>query len=539
MTHNPYPAPGPHAHQNYGPGQGNVPPPPPGWSGPPAGPGWPGPPPGAPPGYPPGAPPGPPRRGRRVAVVVAVVVALVAVAGGIWFFTRGGGDDLPDTAAAQDWQAGVDKVGVAEAAWRVPQGEAPEAIRMVDHWVTEQHLVRRLPGRVAAYDLKSGDVAWEFPLEGTMEDHCPSSQEHSESRVALLRSTEDPDKAGYECGTLTVLDISTGKEVFTTDLPPVGRTEVNTPDVPVVFGERVVIPSEAGVRVLDLGTGEVRAMPNPENPCVSTKVGLFGETLLAQAECEEGDTDSVRLRAFDANLDMMWEWEVPPGEDGDALPVYGVLSLDPLVVEVGHSGREHQLMRVHPESGETVPIEDYDGGAVRGGFMSACNQYAIGTCELARVVDNKVILTTAPQQINPNTPEASPGMQSTEFRNELVAFDLDTGEEAWRTGMVDGRALSLVPTADDSVAAYQPMNPNGSKGIVFSVDPATGDLTPLVPIGQQAHEDDDLFQAVRAFSFGGDNHRAVLRDGLFIVFSATHRTATMGDVDIVAFALAD
>ncbi|MFD1149022.1 hypothetical protein [Saccharothrix hoggarensis] len=112
-----------------------------------------------------------------------------------------------------------------------------------------------------------------------------------------------------------------------------------------------------------------------------------------------------------------------------------------------------------------------------------------------------------------------------------------TGEEAWRTGMVEGRVLSLVPTADGSVAAHQPENANGAKAILFSVDPGTGELAPLLPIGPKAHDDDGLTQHVRAFGFGGDNHQAVWRDGLFIVFTTTHRAASRGKVDMVAFAV--
>lgn len=48
----------------------------------------------------------------------------------------------------------------------------------------------------------------------------------------------------------------------------------------------------------------------------------------------------------------------------------------------------------------------------------------------------------------PNQPatrvvEASPGAQSSEDRNELVAFDLDTGKQAWHTGHGGVRTAEL------------------------------------------------------------------------------------------------
>lgn len=485
-----------------------------------------------------GLPPGPPpqrKRSRRTAVVLVVAAVLVAAAGGVWFLTRGEKSGEPDTPAAQDYNAAVEAVGAAEVAWRVDQGESPKAIAVDDHWVTGKHLVRRLPGRAVAYDLQTGKTAWEFALDGP-EDRCRSSQEQSKNRVALLRNT---DASGTnKCGKLTVLDIGTGKEVLTTELPAINGKVPGNSSVPVVFGERVVIPS---VYVHDITSGAALPSPLTGNGCGVRKAGLFGDLLLADSVCDGGargeKDDRTKLRAFDADLKTVWEWEPPKGKDGKPLQVHGVVSVDPLVVELGAGGDTRQLMRADPASGKTVPISEYDGGKIRGHYMDACEGYALGNCELARVTGNKVILMTTPEQINPDTPAASPGMKNTEFRNELVAFDLDTGKQAWRTGKQAGRALSLVPSDSTKMIAYQPANPNGSKGIVFSVDPATGKLAPLMPIGPKAHGDADLKTQIRAFRFGGDNHQAVWQDGLFLIFSTTHRTASRGDVETVAFAL--
>ncbi|MFC4852646.1 hypothetical protein [Actinophytocola glycyrrhizae] len=465
---------------------------------------------------------------------MVLVVALVAAAGGAWwFFVRGGSGGGPDTEAARDYDAGVRAVGAAQVAWQVEQGPSPEAIPVEDHWVTEKHLVRRLPGRVVAYDLKTGETAWELPLDGVAVDRCQSSQEHSANRVALLRDVDGTDS--FSCTRLTVIDIAAGKEVFTIDLPSDESRASDVAVVPVVFGERVVVSSE---RVYDINSGAGLTTPLAEGECEVRKAALFGAVLLADSECTVGERgrtkDVTRLRAFDAGLRLLWEWTPPPGEDGEPAPVLGVLSLDPLVVEVGHSGHSAQLLRVDVPAGKAVQVKEYAGG--RGEFMAACDGYVLGRCDSATVVDGKVLLMTSPAQVNPSDPEASPGMRNTEFRNELVAFDLNTGEESWRTGRVAGRALSLVPAAGE-VVAYQPANPNGTNAILFSVDPATGKLAPLLPIGPDAHADERLGRSLHAFNFGGDNHKALWRDGLFVVFGAAHRPGTAGRVETVAFAL--
>lgn len=109
------------------------------------------------------------------------------------------------------------------------------------------------------------------------------------------------------------------------------------------------------------------------------------------------------------------------------------------------------------------------------------------------MVDGTVVMATVPVQVNPGDEDASPGMRSTEFRNELVAVDVNTGKEAWRTGMAAGRAVHLVPTADDSVVAFQSANLNGAK--------------------------------------------AVWRNGVFVMFKMIHRDENKGEVESVAFAL--
>lgn len=58
-----------------------------------------------------------------------------------------------------------------------------------------------------------------------------------------------------------------------------------------------------------------------------------------------------------------------------------------------------------------------------------------------------------------------------------------------------------------------------------------------MPIGPKAHENEALKNHVMAFDFGDDNQQAVWRDGLFIIFSNTHRAATQEEPDTVAFTL--
>jgi outer membrane protein assembly factor BamB len=462
---------------------------------------------------------------------MAALIAIGGTVGGLLWSSRG---VQSGTRAAQDWAAAVDGAGAAQELWRIPQSMTPGVQPAGDHWVTDTHLVRRLPGRVVAYDLATGEVAWELPLPGDPADDCPSSQQQSGNRVALLRGAED-GKTG--CGAVTVLDIATGKEVFTTAIPPIERTEVTTADVPVVIGEFVLVGSRAGGHRFNIDTGRHVAVAE-EGRCREDAYAVFDDVLVARVSCRErppgSDVVLSGLRAYNADLDELWSWRAPRSGDGPPV-VRNVLSADPLVVEVHRSSDDTlEILRVDPVTGESAGLLTRPRGR-DGDYLSPCDERGIAHCQQARVAGGRLILTTVPQQVNPGTERAYPGMDSTEYRNELVAIDLGTGQEAWRTGIVDGRAMHLVPATDGSIVAYQSANANDVPGMLLSVDATIGAVSPLLPIAAESHEDDELLWHLRSGIFGGDNQQAVWADGRFVIFRMFHRTENIGEVETVAF----
>jgi hypothetical protein len=468
-----------------------------------------------------------------IAVGIAVVIAVCGTVGGLLWSSGSGGQS--GTRAAQDWATAADEGGAATELWRIPQGGTPNVQAAGDHWVTDTHFVRRLPGRVVAYDLATGEPAWELPLPGDPSDDCPSSQQRSGNRVALLRA------AGSEastCGSVTVVDIATGREVFTTELPPIDRTEVTITDVPVVIGDFVLVGSRAGGHLLNIDTGKHVAVAE-DGRCREDAYAVVDDVLIARVSCRErppgSDVVLSGLRAYDADLNEQWSWQAPRESPDQPLVVRSVLSVEPLVVEVHRSSDDSlEILRVNPVSRESAGLLTRLRGR-DGEYLSPCDERGLALCQQARVAGGKLILTTVPQQVNPGTDGAYPGQQSTEFRNELVAIDIATGQQAWRTGMVDGRAMHLVPTTDGSLVAYQSANANDVPGLLLSVDDATGAVSPLLAIAAESHEDEDLLSHLRSGSFGGDNQQAVWADGRLVIFRMVLRAENIGEVETVAF----
>ncbi|OZM82750.1 PQQ-binding-like beta-propeller repeat protein [Pseudonocardia sp. MH-G8] len=484
---------------------------------------------------PPPAPGGGKQRRLLVAAAIAVSVAVVGTVGGLLLSSGGGGRS--GAPAAQDWAAAADETGTAQELWRIPQGVTPGVQPTGDHWVTDTHLVRRLPGRVVAYDLATGEEAWELALSGDPEDDCPSSPQRSGNRVALLRAVEGELN---NCGTLTVVDIASGQEVFTTVIPTIERTEVTLADVPAAFGDFVLLGTRAGGHLFNIDTGKHVAVAE-EGQCREDAYAVVDDVLVARVSCRErppgSDVALSGLRIYNTDLDEQWSWRAPVERAGEPLEVRSVLSVEPLVVELYRAGDDTiETVRVDRQANEVATLLSRPRGADdESRFLSPCGDRGLAHCAQSRIVDGKLILTTIPEQINPGAERAYPGMESTEFRNELVAVDLGTGAEAWRTGMVDGRAMHLVPTTDGSVVTYQSANANDVPGLLLSVDPATGAVSPLLPIAEEAHEDGELRQHLRSGRFGDDNQQAVWTGERFVMFRMVHRDENVGEVDVVAF----
>jgi outer membrane protein assembly factor BamB len=466
-----------------------------------------------------------------ITATLASVLVGAIVAGLLWV-TSGGSSGTP---AAQEWAAATDELGAAAEFWRAPQGDAPKAQGVGDHWVTDTHLVRRMPGRVVAYDLATGAAAWELPLPDREIDNCPSSQQQVRNRVALMRAGGDAD---LECGSVTVLDISTGKEVLTTELPPIERRDATVGDVPVMFGEFVLVGSPAGGHLVNAETGKRVAVAD-EGQCREDGYAAVDDLLVARVSCRPrlgSDLALSGLRAYDADLKETWSWKAPVEPSGDPLEIKNVLSAEPLVVELYQKSTDSlEVLRVDRPTGDSVSLYTRPFVSRDDTYYAPCDERGISHCEDARVVDGKLILTTVPEQIDPDDDGAYSGMANTEYRSELVAIDLGTGKEVWRTGVVEGRALSLVATTDGSVAAYQSANANDIPGLLLAVDPATGALSPLLPIAEEAQADEELVEHVRSRRFGGDNQQAVWTGQQLVIFLMTHRAETVGKLDMVAF----
>lgn len=411
-------------------------------------------------------------------IVIAVVVVLVG-AGGVWLWLGGGsGGGL---AAEAPTQATLRLYEQIPEGWEPEREHAPEMSvgSWTDgRWWTDKHLVRELPDEIVAYSRADWSVAWRLPVEGS--GACLSSREQSpEGYVAVLRGDGfggGADEKG--CHQLTLVDITSGKEVWTKELQPgLGNSLPTSEDLPVIFGDAVRVPSSGGAHKLSLADGAETLQDR--DSCRINALWRVGDMLLTR-QCSA-------LVAFDENLEKQWVWEFP---EGDARLVM-VVSLDPLIV-VMKDGTTEEVWRVKPGTGEEGSPGEHTVVATAddGEYRSPCGLEAQGSglTECSRVVagDGVVYLQTDLGR-----------------RNEgLAAVNIDTGEEVWRTSAGSEQALIPLNLADDGrLIAYRPQVDSADRdevddwrGLVVAVDPKTGNLAPLAALPA---DDEELPSGVR------------------------------------------
>lgn len=470
-------------------------------------------------------------------VLLSVLAVLAATALGGWFLLFK--DAHTKKPAYQAWSSGKREAGgVGELLWETTRPGGPPGVTGQSHgfWFTEEHLVKRGPDRVVAYDLDSGEEAWEFPL-GEGIDQCASSEERSGDRVALLRASGD-----RECARLTVLDIARGEEVFTTELPAVGRHVPATGDVPVVFGDAVLVSSPAGGHALDIETGEpITDPPSPEAECFAYRYAAFEEVLLAKRVCRTQANDNSSsgtggsLRAFGPDLEILWEWELPAAPSGEPSTLKQVLSADPLVVYVLQDG-VYRLWAVDPADGGHTELDSREHGDIHdrtSEYAEPCMRELPGLrhCRRALVADGKVILERHPDRVDPSGMDAMTGYRtSTEWQNQLAAVDLATGEEVWRTERLEGRLLRTLTVADGRVLAFQPSTRHRVPAMVVAIDPATGEDSAALPVT----EDEEYAR----WTAGGD-HRPVWHDSRLYLLNHLVTAETIGRPETLVFGIRD
>ncbi|MEU6353443.1 PQQ-binding-like beta-propeller repeat protein [Streptomyces sp. NPDC047072] len=400
-----------------------------------------------------GAPPPGGARKKPVGMVILLVMAVLVLSGagfGAWYLLVGSASNNVL------WSVAAPK----------RDGDANDAIlgaKTRGTWFTDKAVVQTLTDGVKAYDLAGGKQLWATALPGDSSEACVAP-ENSSGNVGIVAYGE-----GKACDHLVAYDLDTGEELWNKDLKPGDSTSKE--DVSVARAGDVVVVS-AGKVTLALKAADGSTAWNPGRFATEDcGTGRFtgGKALIRVRGCQVNDFDDPdwgqnwdEVSLIDpATGEPRWTYhhKVPEDSFGE-IDGGDVISTSPIVL-IRHGDDGDALFSLDDETGKVrsqfspaKPAEYVTTGDSEGGPWSEAGVFG----------DTFVI-----------------GVSEAKEKGLLVAYDLDSGKQLWKTEPVEWRHFYPLPAAGgDRILAYMTNNDNDKGPELVELGAKDGALKTLV-----------------------------------------------------------
>ncbi|MEV8568198.1 PQQ-binding-like beta-propeller repeat protein [Streptomyces sp. NPDC051322] len=415
-----------------------------------------------------------PFKGKPAVIVGAAVVALLLVGGGVYAAVGGGGDDKKPVAsdsknpAEPSVSASVDqgdgsgdgrktdddlnagrKAGEDKVLWLKTNDVALPADGAENHgmWFTGDVVVKAMYKKVTAYGVTDGKEKWSVPIPHAI---CAAPrQTTSDGKIVIAYESNDTEKA--DCNQMQMIDLKTGKGGWKKQIPEEGSFDIMT-SVELSISGNTVAASRFGLssafsvkdghKVFGASTGACR--PN---------AFAGGPKLIAVESCTKDGESNANQQVQELNPDngkSKWTFALPAGWE-----VKRVYSVDPLVIySTNEKKKSWNVSILKADGSRRSQLTTKDSFAPECGLsiISSDLQGCLGTAADA----NTLYLPT----------EVKSGA------NEIVAFDLNTGKEKWRSPAAADRTMLPLQVDGGNLVAYQEPSYDGG-GAVVSI-PGTG-----------------------------------------------------------------
>ncbi|WP_308409619.1 PQQ-binding-like beta-propeller repeat protein [Streptomyces sp. A3M-1-3] len=436
-----------------------------------------------------------PFKGKPALIIIAAAVAGLLVIGGGAYALAGGGDedDKPKAGKSQDAKPSsspsVDegdgsgdgeqtneglnagrKPGEDKVLWLktndidVP-GSGADALGM---WFAGDVVAKVSYKSVTAYGVADGRKNWSVPFTG---DICGAPRQTTTDGKVVV-GFKDGTSKDADCNQLKMIDLKTGKEGWTKEVPKEGAFDIMTQLELAISGDTVTAsrmgPSSA-FRVSD-GT---KLFGKTSGPCTPASFA-GGARLIAVETCTKSETEQVE--EFDpVTGKAKWTFKVPKG-----WTVRKVYSVTPLVLYMTNKDKNQWNVTTFKTDGRVrSQLETKDSFQPDCGFsvLDRDLQGCIGAVADA----NTLYLPTEPKS-------GGSGGRS----NEIVAFDLNTGKAKWRSAAGEGRTMMPLKAEGGSLVAY--LEPTYDKGgSVASIAAGGGNPKVLLQHPEAASDIEDSF----------------------------------------------
>ncbi|MEU7551794.1 PQQ-binding-like beta-propeller repeat protein [Streptomyces sp. NPDC044571] len=448
-------------------------------------PAW-GPQPAAPPagyGYPPpGAPQGqgmPPKKRMTVIIAAAVAGVLVLGAGAYAAFAGGddkdpkkpvaqspGPDDKPSNSADtgdgsgngskddEDLNAGR-KQGEDKVLWlKTAKVDGPGlGVDSEGQWVVGDTVVKSVWKNLTAYGSTDGKEKWTLAFPTPI---CAvTRQTTAEAKTVVMFKDGEGDSAS--CNQMRQVDLKSGKEGWTKEVPKEGLFDIMTSPSLGITGDTVAVSRSGTASAFKVSTGDKLFGSATAEGCKPDSYVAHSGKMIAISTCYDDDMTAEVSDADPVTGKKTWTYRLPA-----KYKVTAVYSLDPLVLDVGNEDKkERSIVVLGPDGKQRTTVSG------EGSFATNCSGglfRSVEVCSTTAVDANTLYLPTV----------AEPGKA-----NEIVAFDLGTGKVKWRTPAGDKRTLTPLGAANGQLIAYRHAEQDQG-GEVVSIPAAGGQPTALL-----------------------------------------------------------
>ncbi|MEU9146146.1 PQQ-binding-like beta-propeller repeat protein [Streptomyces sp. NPDC048349] len=451
---------------------------------------------------------GPRRGGRprgRTAVVLAALVGVLLVIGGGAYLAAGGGRGEDGTGgkgaedaampsrspsvdqgdgkgpgggpAAYDPNAGI-QPGEARVWLRDNQTElAGSGAEQFGPWRVGDVVVKAMNKEVTGYAVADGQEKWKLALQTPL---CGVPQAPS-ATGKLVVGLKESDSTTSQCTQLQQIDLATGTAGWKVPLPQEKAHDASLQLEMAISGDTVAVARSAVMSGVSVTDGRKLFGTSHTNGC-SPHAFAGGSRLISLRNCFPPKEPASAARSMVEELDpatgaSKWSHTYDAGWN-----VGRVLSVEPLVVAAYNTGKKTWNTTAFTADGKVRSQADA-GFAVSGRCNGWGNSSGYQEC-YAAVADADTLY------IGAGKPGENLGIEETV---QVVAVDLNTGKEKWRTAeQPEGRTMWPLAVEDGRVVVY--VSPgSGETGSVVSLAPADGSAQPLLRSPAAAAGAEDVF----------------------------------------------
>ncbi|MER6450674.1 PQQ-binding-like beta-propeller repeat protein [Streptomyces venezuelae] len=327
-------------------------------------------------------------------------------------------------------------------------------VESAGQWVVGDTVVKSVWKNLTGYAVTDGKEKWTLPFPAQICSVSP--QTTAEGRTVVMY--RDGEGENTSCTQMRVVDLKTGKEVWSKEVPKEGLFDIFTSPTLSMTGDTVTVSRGGNASAFRISNGDKLFAAAIGDGCNPDSYEAGNGKMIGLATCSDEDATAEVHGIDPVTGARAWAYRLPP-----KFKVTSIYSVNPTVVDIGNEQeKKHSVVVLGPDGKPAATL------AGEGDFAVGCGDTglfrSLVTCPTAVVDGNTLYLPTT---------------VGTGKANEIVAFDLGTGKEKWRVPAGDKRTLIPLKAENGQLIAYRKAEAEQG-GEVLSIPAAGGTPTAIL-----------------------------------------------------------